>query len=232
MNNSTTPSSTTLKPRIVASLGKWALRDVPAAGDADLIEVRMDLEEGDPLGALKEVRLATSKPIIATNRLGAEGGGFKGTERERIEMLRRAADFADYIDIELRAPLRDELIKRVNKPFIVSYHDFDGMLGQEELRSILREMKDTGAAIAKIAVTPLSLRDNLTILSFLLDADMPLCMIAMGELGRHLRAVAPLYGSALTYGYVSQPTAPGQMSVKELRQAMGILDQTFAMQTM
>jgi 3-dehydroquinate dehydratase-1 len=218
------------KPRIVASLGKWAVRDAPAAGDADLIEVRMDLEVGDPLGTLKEVRLATSKPIIATNRHPSEGGGFKGTERERIEMLRRAAGYADYVDIELRAPLRDELIKRVGKPFIVSYHDFDGMLGLEELRSILGEMRDTGAAIAKIAVTPLSLKDDLDILTFLLEADMPLCMIAMGELGRHIRAVAPLYGSALTYGYVSQPTAPGQMSVKELRQAMGILDPAFAMQ--
>jgi 3-dehydroquinate dehydratase-1 len=219
------------KPRIVASLGRWALRDISAAGDADLIEVRMDLEEGDPLGALKEIRLAASKPIIATNRLPAEGGGFKGTERERIEMLRRAADYADYLDIELRAPLRDELIKRVDKPFIVSYHDFDGMLGLEELRSILEEMRDTGAAIAKIAVTPLSLKDNLTILDFLLEASMPLCMIAMGELGRHIRAVAPLYGSALTYGYVSQPVAPGQLSVKELRYAMGILDPAFAVQT-
>jgi 3-dehydroquinate dehydratase-1 len=163
--------------------------------------------------------------------MSAEGGGFKGSERERIEMLRRAADYADYIDIELRAPLRDELMKRVDKPFIVSYHDFDGMLGLEEMKSILEEMKYIGAAIAKIAVTPSSLKDNLKLLVFLLEADMPLCIIAMGDLGRHLRAVAPLYGSALTYGYVSQPTAPGQMSVKELRYAMGILDPAFAMQT-
>lgn len=220
------------KPRIVASLGKGALRDVPAAGDADMIEVRLDLEEGDPFGALKEVRLATSKQIIVTNRMAAEGGGFKGGERERIEMLRRAADYADYVDIELRAPLRDELIKRVDKPFIVSYHDFDGMLGLDEMRSILEEMKKTGAAIAKIAVTPSSLKDNLLILGFLLEADMPLCMIAMGEIGRHLRAVAPIYGSALTYGYITETTAPGQMSVSDLRQALRLLDPTFEMQAM
>lgn len=215
------------KPRIVASLGKGALRDVPATGDADMIEVRLDLEIGDPFGALKEVRLAISKPIIATNRLDAEGGGFKGSERERMEMLRRASDYADYVDIELRSELRDELMERVDKPFIVSYHDFSGMPDLEEMKSILEEMKGTGAAIAKIAVTPSSLKDNLKILVFLLEADMPLCMIAMGELGRHLRAVAPLYGSALTYGYVSQPTAPGQMSISELRQALKLLDPTF-----
>ncbi len=218
------------KPRIVAVLGRGALRDVPATGDADMIEVRLDLEAGDPLGALKEVRLATSKPIIATNRMAAEGGGFKGSERERIEMLRRASDYVDYVDIELRAPLRDEFMKRVNKPVIVSYHDFDGMLGSDELRSVLEEMKKTGAAIAKIAVTPSSLKDNLLILSFLLEADMPLCMIAMGDVGRHLRAMAPLYGSVLTYGYITEPTAPGQMSVSELLQALRLLDPTFVTQ--
>lgn len=215
------------KPRIVASLGREALRDLPSTGDADMIEVRLDLEAGDPLGALKEVRLATSKQIIATNRMAAEGGKFEGSERERIEMLRRASDYSDYVDIELRAPLRDEIMKRVDKPFIVSYHDFDGMLGLDEMRSILEEMKKTRAAIAKIAMTPSGLKDNLKILEFLLEVDMPLCMIAMGEVGRHLRAVAPLYGSVLTYGYVSEPTAPGQLSVSELRQALSLLDPKF-----
>ena len=47
-------------------------------------------------------------------------------------------------------------------------------------------MLGTGAAIAKIAVTPSCLSDNLVILDLLLEADMPLCMIAMGERGRHL----------------------------------------------
>lgn len=60
---------------------------------------------------------------------------------ERIEMVRRAQDFCDYVDIELRAPLRDEIMKRVDKPFIVSYHDFDGILDIDEMRSILEEMR-------------------------------------------------------------------------------------------
>ena len=88
-------------------------------------------------------------------------------------------------------------------------------------------MKQTGAKIAKIAVTPSSLKDNLTILDFLLDAEMPLCMIAMGQIGRHLRAVAPLYGSVLTYGFVSQAVAPGQMSIAELRSSLKLLDTNF-----
>jgi 3-dehydroquinate dehydratase-1 len=49
-------------------------------------------------------------------------------------------------------------------------------------------------------------------------------MIAMGNIGRHLRAVAPLYGSVLTYGFVAKSTAPGQMSLAELILAKKLFD--------
>ncbi len=212
------------KPRIVASLGRKASADVSAANEADMIELRLDLVEGDPLQVIRSVRKSTHLPIIATNRSQAEGGMCGADERDRIEQLIWAAHFADYVDIELSAGLRDELMSRVNKPIIVSHHDFRRTPGRVELNSILEKMLGTGAAIAKIAVTPSCLSDNLVILDILLKAGMPLCMIAMGEMGRHLRAVAPIYGSVLTYGYVSEATAPGQMSVSELRQAQRLLD--------
>ncbi|MFZ3149806.1 MAG: type I 3-dehydroquinate dehydratase [Methanothrix sp.] len=205
------------KSRIVAVLGKDAEKDVQAAADADMIELRLDLlDADDPLQTIKAVRKATSKPIIATARLRTEGGMFQGSEIERIDLLIKAAYYADYVDLELLADQRDNAIARITKPVIVSYHDFRGMPDDLQLTGIYEEMKKTKAAIAKIAVTPLSLMDNLRILQFLLDADMPLCMIAMGRMGRHLRVVAPLYGSALTYGFVTQSTAPGQMSLAEL----------------
>jgi 3-dehydroquinate dehydratase I len=213
-----------LKPQTVAVLGRDAIEDVLVASDSDMIEVRLDLIATDPIDAIKAIRKATTKPIIATNRLKAEGGKFEGIERERCELLIQASMYSDYVDIELRADLRDELIRRVHKPVILSYHDFQGMPNLIEMRNILRNMKKAGAAIAKIAVTPAKLKDNLQILEFLLEADMPICVIAMGKLGRHLRAVAPLYGSILTYGYVFEATAPGQMSVKELKEAMRLLD--------
>jgi 3-dehydroquinate dehydratase I len=212
-----------LKPRIVASLGKCALDEVLSAKDAEMIEVRLDLVAADPMETMKAIRKATNQPIIATNRLTTEGGRFEGSERKRIELLLEASDYADYVDIELRSTLRNEFMSKVKKPVIVSYHDFSRTPPRKELQAILNEMKFTGAVIAKIAITPTSLKDNLSILDFLLDADMSLCIIAMGELGRHLRVVAPIYGSLLTYGYVAEPTAPGQMKVAELKAAMNLL---------
>ncbi|MBN1236825.1 MAG: type I 3-dehydroquinate dehydratase [Methanotrichaceae archaeon] len=213
------------RSRIVAVLGKDAEKEVLAASEADMIELRLDLiTGGDPLQIIKAVRNATAKPIIATARLKAEGGMFQGSERERIDLLIKAAYYADYVDVELLADQRDNAIGRIKKPVIVSYHDFHGMPSEKELTGIYEEMKKTKAAIAKIAVTPKSLQDNLRIMQFLLEADMPLCMIAMGRLGRHLRAVAPLYGSALTYGFITKSTAPGQMSLAELCLARKLLD--------
>lgn len=212
-----------LKPRIVAVLGKNALRDIRQASEADMIEVRLDLVEGDPMEVMRSIRSATNLPLIATNRWRAEGGNFGGSERERIDLLISASKYADFVDIELRAELSDELLGRIDKPAIVSYHDFTRMPSPEELRSTLCEISEKGASIAKIAVTPGRLRDNLTLLELLFEADTPLCVIAMGELGRHMRAIAPIYGSVLTYGYVSESTAPGQMSVRELKQLQALL---------
>jgi len=209
--------------RIVAVLGMEGDEGVKAASEADMIELRLDLVN-EPIQAIKAVRLATTQPIIATNRLKTEGGMFQGSERERIELLLQAAPFADFVDIELLAELRDEFMARVNKPVIVSYHDFLGMPDEDEMARILEKMKKTGAIYAKIAVTPKNLRDNLRILGLLLDADMPLCMIAMGNIGRHLRAVAPFYGSVLTYGFVAKSLAPGQMSLAELRLSKKLFD--------
>ena len=210
------------RSQIVAVLGERAADDLKAASDADMIELRLDLAT-EPIQTIKAIREATEKPIIATNRLQAEGGKFQGSERERIELLVQASEYADLVDIELQAELREEFISQVSRPVIVSFHDFQGMPGIDELAAIKERMKMAGAAIAKIAVTPRSLKDDLDLLEFLLAADLPLCLIAMGDLGRHLRAVAPLYGSALAYGYVREITAPVKMSLSELSSARELL---------
>jgi 3-dehydroquinate dehydratase-1 len=210
------------RSQIVAVLGEGAANDLKAASGADMIELRLDLVT-EPIQTIKAIREATEKPIIATNRLQAEGGKFLGSERERIDLLVQASEYADLVDIELQAELREEFISQVSRPVIVSYHDFQGMPEIDELAAIKGRMKKAGAAIAKIAVTPQNLKDDLDLLGFLLAADMPICVIAMGDLGRHLRAMAPLYGSALAYGYIRESTAPGQMSLAELSSARELL---------
>ena len=213
------------RSRIVAVLGANAEKHVQAAEKADMIELRLDLMEDEkPLEVLKAVREATFLPIIATVRCRAEGGMFRGSEEERIDLLIKASRYADYVDVELMARGKDEVLAGIEKPAIVSYHDFKKMPDDSKMADLLNRMKTANADIAKIAVTPHNMYDNLRILKFLLDADMPLCMIAMGQIGRHLRAIAPFYGSVLTYGFVAESTAPGQMSLADLVLARRLLD--------
>lgn len=188
---------------------------------ADLVEVRLDLIPGDGMKILREVREATTLPIIATNRWAVEGGAFRGGEDERIEILAEASAWADLVDVEVMAEGRDRLLEMVDRPAILSYHDFSGVPGIEEAGSILRVAFEAGAGIAKLALTPASLEECLALLSLLLSAPGPTSLLGMGEVGRHLRALAPIYGSVLTYGYITAPAAPGQIPVKDLR---GVLD--------
>ena len=213
-------------PAVVAVLsGEGAAKDAPLAEahGADLVEVRLDLLPQDPIKLIREVRGATTLPIIATNRMLQEGGAFRGCEDERIEILAEASAWADLVDVELLAEGRDRLLEMVERPVIISYHDFQGMPSINATRSILAEMFEAGADIAKLAVTPATLEDCLGLLRLLLDTTAPTSILGMGDLGRHLRAVAPIYGSVLTYGYIGIPTAPGQIPVKTLRGALDLL---------
>ncbi len=206
----------------MASVGNEARPKDLELNGADMIEVRMDLGGGDPLKALGFWQ-SSGFPLIATNRMRSEGGAFQGSEEERAKLLIEASAYADFLDIELRAESRRWLMDKLDIPVIISYHDFQGTPGPAELRALAREMADAGAFISKIAVTPKSLKDNLSLLNLLLETEAPLCVIAMGDMGRHLRAVAPIYGSALTYGHISGQTAPGQMSISDLRRAIDLL---------
>ncbi len=211
-------------PAVVAVLsGEEAVRNASLAEGlgADLVEVRLDLLPGDPVRIIREVREATKLPIIATNRMIQEGGSFHGGEEERIEILAEASAWADIVDVELFAEGRDRLLEMVDAPLIVSYHDFEGMPSLELLRSMLEEIFEAGADIAKLALTPPALEDCLDLLKLLLETAGPTSLMGMGDVGIHLRAMAPIYGSVFTYGYVGKATAPGQIPVKTLR---GVLD--------
>ena len=67
-------------------------------GWADLAEIWLDLMQSFDLPRLLAER---SLPVIITCRPVREGGGWRGTEAERLAVLRQAAALsAEYIDLE------------------------------------------------------------------------------------------------------------------------------------
>jgi len=215
------------------------LNTVRLVKDADIVELRADglkFEErtygAEVKRLLRNVRLQTELPIILTVRSEREGGVFPGSEKEMADCLKASLKLADAVDVELRMnpELRDEIIQLArssNVDVIVSYHDFSATPGIETMREILEEEVDVGASIAKLAVTARSKRDVVNLLRVTQEMserlDVPIVTIALGELGRVTRIAAPMLGSAITYGYVTRETAPGQLSVEELKQMLSAL---------
>ena len=215
-------------PKIVGVINSVDEVEMAEKAGADILEIRMDLipKKEDVIRFFKKVTNTTSLPIIATNRLKSEGGSFIGSEDQRISMLMSVMEYANAVDIELRAAERGFVTDKARKSgivSIVSYHDFAETPTKEQMLEILKEARHIGD-IPKLAVMATSLSDVISLLEVTLQAQKPLCMIAMGPIGKHSRVIAPLYGSALTYGHVSGAAkAPGQLSVRELRNALDTL---------
>jgi len=234
-------------PVIAGVMKSLSIHEAKRAKDsgADIVELRIDLLKGEErsvgkikefIAMLKDSHSATSTsiqmPIIVTNRKKEEGGSFAGSETKRIGILSSILETAevDAVDVEFfsSAELRSTIIEKAKSlhiPVILSFHDFKGMPSHEDITKIIEGMYEEGGSIAKIAVTPKTVSDALFLLNLTYKVSCErklLVTIGMGPAGRHLRVIAPLYGSALTYGFIEggEGVAPGQFSVNELRNIM------------
>jgi len=103
---------------------------------------------------------------------------------------------------------------------ILSAHFFDRTPALNEMIETITEMENKGADMAKLAVMPSSSGDVLTLLSVTQQAAIPVIAISMGKLGLASRVIGGLFGSAVTFCAGLEPSAPGQLSIEELREAM------------
>ncbi|HHW04682.1 MAG TPA: type I 3-dehydroquinate dehydratase [Methanothermobacter sp.] len=186
---------------------------------ADILELRIDAIKNPSKAKIKELASDIQFPFIATNRSAKEGGSFKGSEKERIELLLAAAPKAEYVDIELQTK-KEELQRILEFPVkkIISYHNFKETPPLKILSKIIKEEKRLGD-IAKIAVMPQNIKDTLIILELLSREDR-LIGISMGELGKYTRIIAALFGSPITYASGGRSTAPGQLDIEKTRQIL------------
>lgn len=209
------------------------LGEEPAARtDADAVEFRLDLAVAgvDAIAAYEG-----DLPLIVTNRVEWEGGNAPDTP-VRIEALEAAVEYESVaaVDVELAAieecqPVVDRASEH-GVAVIVSTHDFEETPPRERLEELLERACEHGD-VGKLAVTATSRADVLDLLAATqaqTAAGNKVATMAMGEPGRHSRAVAPLYGSRIGYAPVDRKdaTAPGQYALAELRSLVEALDGT------
>ena len=182
----------------------------------DLIEVRLDLLNGDPSGIVQEWYTKTEIPLVLTLRSEQEGGTFSGNADSWFETINPLLPYASYIDIEQRFSSHARYIREQGVNIVASYH-MKRMPSIEELAAIDDTLRNYGD-IPKIVVTPSDEHDIIMFLSFTLHAEKPVITSIMGEEYRHMRPILPLFGSEWIFTHAGNATAAGQYHIRDLRE--------------
>lgn len=188
---------------------------------ADVLEFRIDALDNPNFKDIQEIIEEINFPMIATNRISSEGGSFKGTEEERIDILLKCAPLVDYVDIELQSD--DKYIKQIHDTgvtTIVSYHDFHKTPEINEIMYIVEKEQKLGD-IAKVAFMPNDLDDTLKILTILSHCENTIA-ISMSDLGSYTRVMASKFDSPITFAAGTDVTAPGQIDIETMKSLLNM----------
>ena len=193
-----------------------ALRETPT------VELRLDWLKSDSerrkfLAGLRRNRSARAV-LIATCRRREGGGLSAGSVQDELRWLAQASDAGcSWCDLEvetLRRLPRNSIRKYGLLPLILlSLHDFRRM---PPLRPALGARWRGQVDAIKVAGLVRTIADSVRLLRF--TAKSRNCVaVPMGEVGLPARLLALREGSALAYAPVSVATAPGQVSLHEMK---------------
>jgi len=200
----------------MAAQVRRALRETPT------VELRLDWLQSDTQRARFLHWLRRNRPrhavFIATCRRRPGGGLFAGNANAQLNWLARAREAGClWCDLEIetirelpRKSLRDYPIPR---RILLSAHDFARMPTLD--RAIVPAARSRANAF-KIAAAPRTIRDSVRLLQFA-SRSRNCVAVAMGEVGLPARIVALRHGSALAYAPVAAATAPGQVSLQQMK---------------
>jgi len=223
------------RPLIAVPMTDKSLEADISADDADLIEVRVDmfsdLSKEYVIDHIRKIKEKFGKPVITTIRWYHEGGAVEMEDKERKKLYKEIAEHSDAIDVEISSDVFGGALKagrKKKKPVIASFHDFTGTPDLSFMAELVRKAKSFKADIVKIAVMPRDAEDLRTLTRFTLDHhDEGIIAIAMGELGMMSRTFLPMIGSLITFASLDTVSAPGQLSLAEMKRFLSVLEQDY-----
>ena len=219
-----------------AELVEWRADGFAWSGD-------MVVDAATAVAVAARLRAIVGRPLIFTWRTRDEGGQApEATDDMALWALTGAvadARAADLVDVEIRHPLASGIIERARRaevPVIGSWHDIHGTPPADAIVATLAVAEAAGASVAKVAVMPVRAAGILEALrapdgpdddvATLLTATkmraavarIPLVTMSMGRKGLPSRVVGWQFGSQATWATVGPSSAPGQPTLKDLRQ--------------
>ena len=203
----------------------------------DVIEWRADFfhELADTelvLDVIREIKEVTEIPLLFTIRAQHEGGErIVLTDADKLALVKLvcAETAVEMVDVETSNG--DDFVRDVRaaadaagKRLILSYHNFEYTPDNAELMKRAQNAEKLGADFVKLAVMPQDKADVFQLLHVTKEIDealdVPVITMSMGDVGGLSRIIGWVYGSVLTFGVGVELSAPGQMPVKELREAI------------
>lgn len=188
---------------------------------ADLVELRVDGLASFSHDDLVRLRDVTVMPTILTCRRRDEGGAFAGSERDRLDLLERAASLGfDYVDVEIAAlEETGRTFARGEAKLILSHHDFQA-LPKDASRLVARAL-ELGADVVKLAARVRSLDEAWTLAALgeeVRAAGKKYVPVAMGPAGVSARILAARLNADFAYAAArgGPATGPGQVTLEEM----------------
>ncbi len=201
----------------MAKLVRLAVRETPT------VELRLDWLKDDAerekfLGWLKRERFAAAT-LVATCRRRAGGGEFTGDAEAELYWLMKARDAGcEWCDLEVETmrELPQESVRgyAVPRKVLLSIHDFRQTPKFPKKVSVLAA---GGVDAIKIAAMANTIADSVRLMK-LARGTRQIVAVPMGEVGLPARILALREGSMLAYGPVAASTAPGQVSLRDLKE--------------
>lgn len=203
----------------------------------DMIEWRLDFftdvtnSEKVQIGARTLRKIIGETALLLTFRTQAEGGRMALNEDDYFRIMGEVIrqKLGDALDLELYHDEHrlEETLEHAHKNGIVvimSSHNFAKTPSKDKIIAKLSSMSSMGGDIAKVAVMPNSSDDVLTLLQATREAaaklSQPVITMSMGELGKISRIAGETFGSVVSFAAGTQPSAPGQIELKHLRQIL------------
>jgi 3-dehydroquinate dehydratase / shikimate dehydrogenase len=202
----------------MARLVREGLRESPTI-ELRLDWLRSDKERSRFLLWLKRHR-SRGATFLATCRRSEGGGKLSGGVHAELYWLNQAREAGcSWCDLEietLRALPRSKAMSKLGLPphILLSLHDFRRMPARLQLGHSAAQGE---ANALKIAAQANTIRDSIRLLR-LARSSRNLVAVPMGEVGLPARILALREGSALAYAPIGEATAPGQVSLHDLKQ--------------
>jgi 3-dehydroquinate dehydratase/shikimate dehydrogenase len=157
-----------------------------------------------------QVRIATARRVQA-------GGRLAGSLADQLSALVVAGHACQWLDVEVDTlePYQDLVrLAAQKRRLIASFHDFHST--PRDLPAVMRRLEKCRAHAIKVAAQCDTIADSLRVLE-LCRGRRNVIAVPMGEAGLPARVLALRHGSALAYASVGEKTAPGQVTLEEMK---------------